>query len=121
MSVRARPPFCGLDASMEVISGKWKVLILWALRDQPQRFGALKRQVPGVSEKVLTRQLRELEEDRIVRREAHDDQTGLRVEYSLTQRGVDLYKALEPLGDWGRRYLTPARQDELAQSSTGNA
>ncbi|GAA0571445.1 helix-turn-helix domain-containing protein [Paractinoplanes ferrugineus] len=107
MSVRARPPFGGLDASMEVISGKWKVLIRWALRDDPQRFGALKRQVPGVSEKVLARQLRELEQDRVVRREAYDDRTGLRVEYSLTPRGIDLYQALKPLGDWGRRHLAP--------------
>lgn len=116
MSVRARPPFCGLDAAMEVISGRWKVLILWALRTGPRRFGALRRQVPGVSEKVLTRHLRELEEDRVVRREAHDDRTGLRVEYSLTQRGIDLYEALEPLGDWGRHYLTPAGDEQLVQN-----
>jgi len=107
MRVRARPPVCGLDASVEIISGKWKVLILWALRDQVQRFGALKRQVPGVSEKVLTRQLRELEEDAIVRREVYDDRPGLRVEYSLTERGAELFKALEPLGAWGVRYLAP--------------
>lgn len=118
MSVRARPPFCGLDAAMEIISGKWKVLILWALRHEPQRFGALRRQVPGVSEKVLTRQLRELEEDGIVRREVHDDRGGLKVEYSLTARGVALHEALEPLGAWGRRFLAPAEAPAGIPSAT---
>ncbi|MEV6926602.1 helix-turn-helix domain-containing protein [Dactylosporangium sp. NPDC051485] len=110
MSVRARPAFCGLDAAMEIISGKWKVLILWALRNETQRFGALKRQVPGVSEKVLTRQLRELEADGIVLREVRNDDASLRVEYSLTDRGVALNEALESLGAWGRKYLAPTRR-----------
>lgn len=94
---------------MEVISGKWKVLILWALRHQPQRFGALKRLVPGVSEKVLIQQLRELEADGIVLRTTFDD-APLRVEYSLTPMGVALNEALEPLGSWGREHL-PARPE----------
>jgi DNA-binding HxlR family transcriptional regulator len=104
MSVRTRPPFCGLDAAMEVISGKWKVLILWALRDGHRRFGELRRLVPGVSEKVLIQQLRELEADGIVLRETVD-QTPLRVDYSLTPRGVALDEALKPLGAWGREHL----------------
>ncbi|MEU4149176.1 MULTISPECIES: winged helix-turn-helix transcriptional regulator [unclassified Streptomyces] len=111
MSVRARPAFCGLDAAMEVISGKWKVLILWALRHQPHRFGALKRLVPGVSEKVLIQQLRELEADGIVLRTTFD-QAPLRVEYSLTPTGVALNEALEPLGAWGREHLAPREERE---------
>ncbi|MFC9328950.1 winged helix-turn-helix transcriptional regulator [Kitasatospora sp. NPDC057015] len=103
VSVRARPPYCGLDAAMEVVSGKWKVLILWALRHQARRFGELRRQVPGVSEKVLAQQLRELEADGIVRRESFDG-VPLRVEYSLTEQGLALDEALKPLGDWGREF-----------------
>ncbi len=86
---------------MEVISGKWKVLVLWALRDRPRRFGDLRRQVPGVSEKVLVQQLRELEADGIVLRETYDE-VPPRVEYSLTEDGRALDEALKPLGAWGR-------------------
>ncbi|MEU3776663.1 helix-turn-helix domain-containing protein [Streptomyces sp. NPDC032472] len=117
MSVRARPVFCGLDAAMEVISGKWKVLILWALRHQSHRFGALKRLVPGVSEKVLIQQLRELEADGIVLRTMHDD-TRLRVVYSLTPSGEELFEALEPLGAWGREHL-PRREELPAEAAAG--
>jgi DNA-binding HxlR family transcriptional regulator len=93
---------CGIDAAMDVIGGKWKVLILWALSERPHRFGELRRSVPGVTEKVLAAQLRELEADGIVHREDYDE-VPPRVEYSLTSRGADLNTALEPLGAWGRR------------------
>ncbi|MFI2666408.1 winged helix-turn-helix transcriptional regulator [Micromonospora carbonacea] len=112
MSVRVRPTHCGLDAAVEVISGKWKVVILWALSDRHRRFGELRRLIPGVSEKVLFQHLRELETDGIVRRETFDD-LPLRVEYSLTAGGRALNEALKPLGAWGREHLpvgdVPAR------------
>ncbi len=95
---------CGLDAAVDVVGGKWKPLVLWALSEQPRRFGALRRELPGVSEKVLTQQLRELERDGIVRRTVYD-QVPPRVEYSLTELGVSLERALAPLGDWGERHL----------------
>ncbi|WP_338019523.1 winged helix-turn-helix transcriptional regulator [Saccharothrix deserti] len=89
---------------MDVLSGKWKILILWELREQPRRFGELRRLVPGISEKVLVQQLRELEADGVVSRESHDGAQP-RVEYSLTQAGLELTKALQPLTDWSLRYL----------------
>ncbi|MFE2571822.1 winged helix-turn-helix transcriptional regulator [Streptomyces mirabilis] len=89
---------------MEVISGKWKVVILWALSQQHRRFGELKRAIPDVSEKVLIQHLRELEADGIVHRETYDV-TPMRVEYSLTPQGVALNDALKPLGAWGRAHL----------------
>ncbi|WKX08905.1 helix-turn-helix domain-containing protein [Streptomyces sp. NL15-2K] len=92
---------CGIDAAMDVIGGKWKVLILWALHVRPCRFGELRRELPGVTEKVLAAQLRELEADGIVHREAYDE-VPPRVEYSLTPRGAALNEALAPLGAWGR-------------------
>ncbi|NGO69381.1 winged helix-turn-helix transcriptional regulator [Streptomyces boncukensis] len=98
---------CGIDAAIDVVGGKWKVLILWALDDAGTlRFGQLKRALPGVTEKVLTAHLRELEEDGIVRRAAYAE-TVPRVEYSLTPLGVSLNEALAPLGSWGRRHLLP--------------
>ncbi|NVI86127.1 helix-turn-helix domain-containing protein [Actinomadura sp. BRA 177] len=95
---------CGIDAAMDVIGGKWKVLILWALNERPHRFGELRRELPGVTEKVLAAQLRELELDGIVHREAYDE-VPPRVEYSLTSLGISLNEALSPLGAWGRKNI----------------
>lgn len=91
---------CGLDAAVDVIGGKWKPLLLWALEDGPRRYGELRREVDGISEKVLIQQLRELQRDGIVARTVHE-QVPPKVEYSLTARGVALNDALGPLGDWG--------------------
>ncbi|WP_328881836.1 winged helix-turn-helix transcriptional regulator [Streptomyces sp. NBC_00299] len=103
MGIGRRPGayVCGIDAAMDVVGGKWKVLILWALHVRPYRFGELRRELPGVTEKVLAAQLRELEADGIVHREAYDE-VPPRVEYSLTPLGVSLNEALGPLGVWGR-------------------
>jgi DNA-binding HxlR family transcriptional regulator len=86
------------------ISRLWKPLVLWALATHPRRFGALRRELPGVSEKVLTQQLRELERDGIVHRAVHD-QVPPKVEYSLTELGLSLERALAPLGEWGEQNL----------------
>lgn len=97
---------CGIDAAMEVIGGKWKVLILWALHEQPcRRFGELRRLLPGVTEKVLASHLREMEADGVVRRVSYDE-VPPRVEYSLTEDGARLNEALEPLAAWGRERST---------------
>ncbi|MEU5116353.1 helix-turn-helix domain-containing protein [Streptomyces longwoodensis] len=93
---------CGIDAAMEVIGGKWKVLILWALHEHPcRRFGELRRLLPGITEKVLASHLRELEADGVVRRVSYDE-VPPRVEYSLTEDGLRLNDALRPLAAWGR-------------------
>ncbi|MEV0371016.1 helix-turn-helix domain-containing protein [Streptomyces sp. NPDC050636] len=105
MGTRKGPYECGLDAAVDVIGGKWKVLLLWALAERPRRFGELKRELPKISEKVLSQQLRELEADRIVHREVYD-QTPPKVEYSLTGLGTSLNEALAPLGAWGREHMT---------------
>ena len=102
--MRVQPYSCGIDAAMDVVGGKWKALILWALNERTHRFGELKRAVPGVTEKMLTQQLRELEADGIVHREVYDE-VPPRVEYSLTEDGVALNAALEDLGEWGARRI----------------
>lgn len=83
---------------------EWKALILWALSVEPRRFGALRREVAGISEKVLIQQLRDLERDGIVHREVHA-QVPPKVVYSLTPLGESLNAALEPLGDWGEQHM----------------
>jgi DNA-binding HxlR family transcriptional regulator len=92
---------CGLDAALDVVGGKWKALIMWALAVEPRRTGELRRELDGVSEKMLIQQLRELERDGVVVRTVHD-QVPPKVVYSLTPTGVTLEQALRPLGDWGR-------------------
>ncbi|MGY0498388.1 winged helix-turn-helix transcriptional regulator [Nocardia sp. FBN12] len=95
---------CGLDATLSVLNGKWKMMILWPLSERPHRFGELRREVKGVTEKVLTTQLRELEADGIVHRTVYDE-VPPRVEYSLSPLGELLNNALLPLESWGREHL----------------
>ncbi|WP_052499227.1 winged helix-turn-helix transcriptional regulator [Streptomyces vietnamensis] len=104
---------CGIDTAMEVIGGKWKVLILWALHEQPhRRFGELRRLIPGITEKVLASHLREMETDGIVDRVSYEE-VPPRVEYALTKDGIRLNEALEPLAAWGRE-----RQQAVGQRPT---
>ncbi|WP_067825447.1 winged helix-turn-helix transcriptional regulator [Actinomadura kijaniata] len=95
---------CGVTAAIAVIDGKWKTGLLWMLEDRPHRPGELRRRLPGVSEKVLTQALREMEDDGLVHREVHDG-LPLKTVYSLTEFGRDLSEALAPLSDWGHRRL----------------
>ncbi|EED6225502.1 helix-turn-helix transcriptional regulator [Salmonella enterica subsp. enterica serovar Haifa] len=99
---RCGPYVCGIDAALDVVSGKWKGLILWELVEhRTLRFAQLRRALPGVSEKMLTQHLREMEQDGLVLRRVYAE-VPPRVEYSLTDAGVALSAALEPLGEWGR-------------------
>lgn len=99
---RQGPYICGIDAAMDVVTGKWKSLILWELDAHgTRRFAELRRGLPGVTEKMLTQHLREMEEDGLVRRKVYA-QVPPKVEYSLTDDGVSLNEALRPLGAWGQ-------------------
>ncbi|OWK32016.1 winged helix-turn-helix transcriptional regulator [Sphingomonas mucosissima] len=91
---------CGLDATLKIISGKWKPLILYFLLRGPTRYGELKRAVRDVSDKVLIQQLKELEADGVLRRNDYKE-VPPRVDYTLTQLGQSLAQALEPLCTWG--------------------
>ena len=95
---------CPVQATANTITGKWKVLIVWRLSSRPRRFSELRALLPGVSEKVLTSQLRELARDAIVRR---DDagQIPPRVDYSLTPAGKELIAIMEAMCLWGSVHL----------------
>ncbi|MCT4355539.1 helix-turn-helix transcriptional regulator [Streptomyces sp. Je 1-79] len=109
---------CGLDAAVDVVGGKWKPLILWALHAHgATRFGELRRMITGVSEKVLIQQLRELEADGIVHREVYPE-VPPRVEYSLTTLGQALNTALLPLGEWGDRFMAEILAAKEAQKES---
>lgn len=98
---------CGLTAALNVISGKWKPTIIWQLHARPLRFGELRRRLPGISEKILSEQLKQLQLNGIVHR-AEFDELQLRVEYSLTAPGLLLNQAVHALAEWGLAYGTPA-------------
>lgn len=100
--MKKQPYSCGLGPAFEVIGGKWKALILWEISEKPRRFGELKRLIPGISEKMLIQQLREMEGDGLVRRKIFRE-VPPRVEYSVTPRGSSLNKALGPLANWGEQ------------------
>ena len=96
---------CPVEATLEVIGGKWKaVLIFHMMHTGPHRFAELKRKTRGISDRVLTRQLRELETDGIVRREVFAE-VPPRVEYSLTEYGESLRPVTQAMCDWGKRHM----------------
>ena len=95
---------CPVEAAIDVIGGKWKAQILWWLQQRTWRFAELRRQMPGITEKMLTQQLRELEADGIVSRRVFA-MVPPKVEYSLTQYGQSLRRALTAICDWGRKHM----------------
>jgi DNA-binding HxlR family transcriptional regulator len=92
---------CAVDVAMGFIGGKWKAVILWYLRKDAQRFGELRKKIPGITEKMLSMQLRQLEKDGIVERKVFAE-VPPRVEYSLTEMGKNMVPMLEKIGEWGR-------------------
>jgi DNA-binding HxlR family transcriptional regulator len=95
---------CPVEATLDVIGGKWKALILFWLRDQVCRFGELRRHIPAVSERMLTQQLRELEAHGVVRRQVYAV-VPPRVEYSLTPYGRTLRPITDLMCAWGKKHL----------------
>ncbi|MHB1684585.1 MAG: winged helix-turn-helix transcriptional regulator [Bacilli bacterium] len=106
MSVERTNP-CPLERVVEMIDGKWKVLILWHLRDGCLRFSELQRKIPGVSQKMLTEKLRQLESSQLIQRTVYPE-IPPRVEYTLTDRGVNLKPLLILINDWGHSFFTPS-------------
>lgn len=102
---------CGVNIAFAVVGSKWKPTLLWLLSDGPRRFAELRRGVGPISEKVLAEQLRELQRDGVVHRRERPG-FPLHVEYSLTERGADLERALDAVAAWGhanQEHLRAAR------------
>ncbi|HEX8548469.1 MAG TPA: helix-turn-helix domain-containing protein [Cytophagaceae bacterium] len=92
---------CAMDITMSHIGGKWKTVVLWYLKNKTLRFGEIKKLIPDITEKMLSLQLKALEEDGLVKREVFVE-IPLRVEYSLTDFGKTLVPALDAIAKWGR-------------------
>ena len=96
-------PECDVELMLTLISDRWKVLIIRDLLTGVKRFGELKKSVSGISQKVLTAHLREMESDGLVSRVVYA-QVPPRVEYSLTETGYSLQPVLSAMEKWGREY-----------------
>lgn len=97
---KGKIPPCPVSVTVKMIGGKWKPTILYYLVDSKRRFNELQRLAGGPSARILTAQLRELEEDKIVKREVYD-QIPPKVEYSLTAKGKSLTSLLNAMAKWG--------------------
>lgn len=96
---------CEKELSLAIIGGKWKMLILWHLgKEGTKRFNELKSLMPGITQRMLVNQLRELEEDLIIHREVYPV-VPPKVEYSLTEHGKSLMPILESMYEWGKNYM----------------
>jgi len=91
---------CPIESTLSIISGKWKILIMKALAQGPVRYGGLAKEIPSISAKVLTQQLREMEKDGLVTRTVFAE-VPPRAEYSLSQMGASLASVLAELREWG--------------------
>lgn len=96
--------FCPVTATVSIVGGKWKPIILWILFQEKRRFSQLKKFIPGITQKMLTQQLRELERDGIVHREVYPV-VPPQVEYSLTQKGYSLAPILQAMEKWGNAHM----------------
>jgi DNA-binding HxlR family transcriptional regulator len=94
---------CPVKLTAEVIGGKWKPLILFYLEDNTRRFSELQRLIPDSTKKMLTKHLRELEQDDVIRRKVFA-QVPPRVQYSLTRHGQSLRPILQLMSAWGKRH-----------------
>jgi|SRR5215813_7667034 len=95
---------CPLTAALAAIGGKWKLIIVYWLSESPKHFAALRKAMPGISQKVLTQQLRELIADRIVQRQPQGP-VPAPVEYSLTDYGLSLLPLVEAIRVWGHDHM----------------
>lgn len=95
---------CAMDVTMEYIGGKWKAVVLWYLKNGTLRFSEIKKRIPDITEKMLSIQLKTLEEDGLIERKVYGVKPPVRVEYSLTEFGKTLADTLNAIAKWGRNY-----------------
>ena len=109
---------CPVEVTLDVIGGKWKGMVLYCLLNGTARFNELRRLIPRATQRVLTTQLRELEQDGVITRKVYAE-VPPRVEYSLTEFGLSLKPILELMGAWGEEYRQLV--EELARHRAGDA
>ncbi|MEK4998245.1 winged helix-turn-helix transcriptional regulator [Paenibacillus sp. FSL H7-0918] len=108
---------CPVEFTLDVIGGKWKGILIYHLIDGTKRFNEFRRICPGITQRMLTLQLRELEEDGVVHREVYH-QVPPKVEYSLTEFGKTLIPIIKLMKDWGEVYKTKQLSVESCPEGT---
>ncbi|WP_425441498.1 winged helix-turn-helix transcriptional regulator [Salinibacillus kushneri] len=104
------PELCKVEDALGILVGKWKpIILLHLLKEGTQRFSELRRNVPEITQKMLTKQLRELEEEDIVERVVYP-QVPPKVEYSITEYGRSLQPILEAMHEWGKNHTLHKRE-----------
>jgi DNA-binding HxlR family transcriptional regulator len=93
---------CAMDITMDYVGGKWKTVVLWYLKNGTLRFAELKKLIPDITEKMLSIQLKKLEESGLIKRKVFGTKPPIRVEYSLTEFGKTLIPAINAIAKWGR-------------------
>jgi DNA-binding HxlR family transcriptional regulator len=94
---------CSVEAAINEIGGKWKSLVLCSLKDGKLRFNEINKKLPEITQRMLTKTLRELEKDRIINRKVYAE-VPPKVEYSLTPKGESVLPILDSLCEWGKKY-----------------
>lgn len=95
------PENCPMTNVISILGGKWKFIILYTLVKSPKRFGQINYFIPSISNKVLSEQLKELQEDSIIEREVLTDRIPVSVVYSLSEKGKELIPIIEVMAKWG--------------------
>ncbi|QHJ72212.1 MULTISPECIES: helix-turn-helix domain-containing protein [Planococcaceae] len=115
-----KPDNCRVEDALGILVGKWKpVILLYLLQEGTKRFSELKRNMPGITQKMLTKQLRELEDEDIIARVVYP-QVPPKVEYSMTEYGRSLEPILEAMHEWGAKHTEhkmEKQQNQLKSSS----
>ncbi|RNF39191.1 winged helix-turn-helix transcriptional regulator [Planococcus salinus] len=113
-----KPDHCRVEDALGILVGKWKpVILLYLLQEGTKRFSELKRNMPGITQKMLTKQLRELEEEDIIERVVYP-QVPPKVEYSMTEYGRSLEPILEAMHEWGTRHTEHKMKKQIQVKSS---
>jgi len=114
--VEKKPELCRVDDALNILVGKWKpIILLHLLQSGTNRFSELKRNLPGITQKMLTQQLRELEEEDIIMRKVYP-QIPPKVEYSITEYGKSIEPILEAMHEWGTKHILHKMQKRNQKS-----
>ncbi len=117
--MKRRESRCPAEATLNLIGGRWKILILYHLSDDIKRFSELQRAMKDITQKMLTQQLREMEKDGLVHREVYPE-VPPRVEYSLTPLGESLKPVIHAMCDWGRMLIEGKLKQQPPQVYTSD-
>ncbi|MDY4011842.1 MAG: helix-turn-helix domain-containing protein [Fusobacterium gastrosuis] len=103
-SIKNNNKICGINYTQKILGGKWKITIIWVLRNEAKRYSEIKRFLGGISQGSLTKQLRELEEDNLIGRKVYPE-VPPRVEYFLTEKGAQLIPILDSMEKFGTLWI----------------